>query len=445
MTMRSELKGIKTMKLRIDRTKIVGKIKPMNAVNNGPKYTDNADQNLTNLPAYRDAMIPFARTHDASIDYSLGGEHTVDVICIFPDFDADPYDPASYDFQITDDYMRHIDMCGTKVFYRLGNKIEHWSKNYGVLPPKDPKKWAVICEHIIAHYNEGWADGFHMGIEYWEIWNEPDLYPKCWKGTPEEFYDLYRTASKHLKERFPDIKIGGPAICGYNLPWLRPFFAMIRDEGLPFDFYSWHRYARNVGDIVGDIRLHRALLDEYGFTNTESILDEWNYVRSFCGEEWAYSLRNMIGMKGAAFTAAVMAASQDEPVDMLMYYDARLSSGMNCIFEGQTCTTRKGYHAVKTWGEMALLGDECETVCDVPDIWSATAVKDGKSITMITYYSDDDNALPREFTVEFDGCDELRTIYLIDDTHDLEPVKTIASDNGKFTLTMNANTVVVIR
>ncbi len=67
------------MKLRIDRTKIVGKIKPMNAVNNGPKYTDNADQNLTNLPAYRDAMIPFARTHDASIDYSLGGEHTVDV------------------------------------------------------------------------------------------------------------------------------------------------------------------------------------------------------------------------------------------------------------------------------------------------------------------------------------------------------------------------------
>ena len=149
-------------------------------------------------------------------------------------------------------------------------------------------------------------------------------------------------------------------------------------------------------------------------------------------------------MKGAAFTSAVMAASQDEPVDMLMYYDARLSSGMNCLFEGLTCTTRKGYHAVKTWGEMALLGDECETVCDVPDIWSATAVKDGKSITMITYYSDDDNALPREFTVEFDGKDELRTIYLLDDEHDLVPVKTIASEGGRFTLTMDANTVIVI-
>ena len=61
------------MKLRIDRTKIVGKIKPMNAVNNGPKYTDNADQNLTNLPAYRDAMIPFARTHDGRRHLHLPG------------------------------------------------------------------------------------------------------------------------------------------------------------------------------------------------------------------------------------------------------------------------------------------------------------------------------------------------------------------------------------
>ena len=64
---------------------------------------------------------------------------------------------------------------------------------------------------------------------------------------------------------------------------------------------------------------------------------------------------------------------------------------------------------------------------------------------MVTYYSDDDNALPREFTVEFDGKDELRTIYLLDDEHDLVPVKTIASEGGRFTLTMDANTVIVIR
>ena len=89
------------MKLKIDPAVTVGTIKPMNAVNNGPKYTDNADQNLTNLPAFKAANIPYARVHDASICYDYGGEHTVDIINIFPDFDADPYSPESYDFTPT--------------------------------------------------------------------------------------------------------------------------------------------------------------------------------------------------------------------------------------------------------------------------------------------------------------------------------------------------------
>ena len=70
--------------------------------------------------------------------------------------------------------------AGTKPFYRLGQSIEHQTKKYGIYPPKDFKKWAKICEHIIRHYNEGWANGYRMGIEYWEIWNEADLdQPDC--------------------------------------------------------------------------------------------------------------------------------------------------------------------------------------------------------------------------------------------------------------------------
>ena len=79
-------------------------------------------------------------------------------------------------------------MCraGTKVFFRLGQTIEHGPKKYGALPPKDFAKWARICEHVIRHYNEGWgvdkewttlnvAWSNQFNIVYWEIWNEPDL------------------------------------------------------------------------------------------------------------------------------------------------------------------------------------------------------------------------------------------------------------------------------
>lgn len=432
------------MKLKVTPEKIVGKIKPMNAVNNGPLYTKNSDQNSTNLPEYKAARIPFARTHDASIYYSYGGEHTVDVLNIFPNFDADPNDPASYDFALTDFYLEGIELAGTKVFFRLGNKIEHWVKKYGIYPPKDFKKWAVICEHIIAHYNEGWADGFNYGIEYWEIWNEPDLYGKCWMGTPEEFYEFFTVVAKHLKERFPNLKIGGPAVCSYNEKWLDGFFTKLKSENLPLDFYSWHRYTTTVENMVQNIKNHRAMLDKYGYTNTESILNEWNYVKSFSGDDWAYSLNVEQTIKGAAFASAVMSAAQNEAVDMLMYYDARTDSNMNGIFSTVTYKPRKTYYAVSAWSDIAELSNQCEVVCDIPEIYATAATDGNKVITMVTYYTDSNTALPKTFKVEF-STDSLRTIYLLDENNNMTPMSEIASDNGEFWLTMQPNTVVVIK
>lgn len=432
------------MKLSVNTNKIIGKIKPMNAVNNGPMYTKNSDQNLTNLGSFKEANIPYARTHDASICYDYGGEHTIDILAIFPDFDADPYSPESYDFALTDMYLDNIQAAGAEPFYRLGSKIEHWAKHYGVNPPADNKKWAIICEHIIRHTNEGWADGHHRNIQYWEIWNEPDLGEKCWTGTPDEFYELFAVTAKHLKSCFPNLKIGGPAVCCYNESWLNGFFEYIAKENVPLDFYSWHCYGHEVEHILNNVRQHRAMLDKYGYTDCESVFNEWNYVTGFGGELWKESLNTIVSMKGAAFTSAVITACQHESVDMLMYYDARANCSMNGLFRRATFEPLKGYYPIKLWGEMLKMGNECETHCDIPDIYAVCATADGESVTMITYYTDDDNALPRTFKVELPG-DEMRTVYLLDDTHDMEPYETIAPDNGCFTLTMKPNTVIVIR
>ena len=79
----------------VDFSKTAGAMKPMHAVNNGPVYKFAEDQRITNIDAFREAGIPYARTHDASFCSSYGGEHTVDIIAIFPDFSKDPEDPAS--------------------------------------------------------------------------------------------------------------------------------------------------------------------------------------------------------------------------------------------------------------------------------------------------------------------------------------------------------------
>lgn len=417
--------------ITVDISKSCGKMKPMHSVNNGPVYKFAEDQRITNIDAYRDAGIPYARNHDAAFNATYGGEHIVDVHAIFPDFDKDPYDENSYDFVLTDEYLKIIDFAGTKIFYRLGSKIEHQKKKYGTLPPKDFYKWAVICEHIIRHYNYGWADGFHYNIEYWEIWNEPDLdeddstNKRNWGGTAEQFYKFYNIAAKHLKQTFPELKIGGPASCGvWRMEWLENFFKSL--EVKP-DFFSWHIYANDMHWFVEKVRRVRELLDKYGLYDTESILNEWNYVKGWTGDDWLYSLKQIKGIKGAAFTASAMCACQYEKLDHLMYYDARpcAMNGMFCT--DWVCECLKGYYPFRMFNELYKLKNCVGVSSDNADIYPCAAVSDDEkqAAVMFAYFNDDDNAPSQSVRLSADGLPQgaKAEIYLLDSEHDMELVR----------------------
>ena len=418
------------LQVNIDCAKSQGIVKPMHAVNNGPSHKFASDQRISNLEAYKDAGIPYARNHDAAFYSTYGGEHCVDIVAIFPDFDADPYDPASYDFQLTDEYIQVTALAGTETYYRLGNKIEHWSKKYGTLPPKDFKKWAIICEHIIRHYNYGWANGFHMNLQYWEIWNEPDLDPddsthkRCWGGTAEEFYEFFDIAANHLKSCFPELKIGGPACCGLHEEWLAGFFSHLT---APLDFFSWHCYAYDPHELLAKCTKARKLLDDAGYPEAESILNEWNYVKGWRGEEWQYSLRMEKSLKGAAFVAACISGCQYAPLDMLMYYDAR-PCGMNGMFSTDNVTDLlKGYYPFKMFHELYKIGNSVAVESDDSRIYVSAASDAKSTAAMITYYDDEEKEAGQTVKVHLqnvpnDGALKVE-FYLLDQEHDMELVR----------------------
>ena len=382
----------------VDPADEIGAIKPMNAVNGGPaKFKSNSR-------AWRHARIPFGRTHDMNHSWEFGGPHTIDVDAIFPNPDADENDPGNYDFTYTDMALDLMRECGTEPFYRLGPSIESGAKKYHTHPPRDFAKWARVCEHIILHCNEGWANGRRYGIRYWEIWFEPDLGPSAWTGTREQFLELFKTAAIHLKGRFPKLKIGGPGFAN-ALAWKDSFLPFCRRENVPLDFYSWHAYktdAHVVGKIARDVR---ALLDTNGFERTESILGEWNYVRTFkAGGEWEYSRQVESGrfiQKGAAFAAAMMSECQGAPVDVAMYYDVRTYGGMNMLFDPISCREMKGYYPFRAWGR--LLHDYGTQVRATADervsegasggqlFVTAAKGKDGRLAVWLARYSNDDN------------------------------------------------------
>ena len=434
--------------VKVNFNKEIGKIKVMHAVNNGP-CVSGKDQTRGNQDAYKACRIPYARTHDASFYAGYGGNHTVDVNFIFTNFDADVNDPNSYDFACTDLYMKQIIDYGAKPYFRLGSRIEHEIKKYNTFPPKDFKKWAEICEHIIAHYTEGWADGFYYDMKYWEIWGEPDLdaheefNKRLWQGTFEEFVDLFTITSKHLKRCFPNLKIGGPGSCG-DEEWCENFLKEIKKNDTPLDFFSFHWYWTQPYDMTAKCTRVRKMLDRCGYEFIETHLNEWNYVRGW-SDEFVYSIKQINGMKGAAFNLACMSAGQNSTdIDMMMYYDARPSE-WNGLFDFYTLTPIKGYYSFYTFANLYEMGNQVEACSDDADIYVVGAIGNGKHGIALTYYSENDNDGAKKIALNVEGFDATKLkLCLVDEKITYAPMSTYKIENNTVTMWLERNSIVYI-
>ncbi len=298
-------------------------IKPLHGVNNGPKFNyEDGTFRHDATKYFKQAGIPYVRTHDS--EYPYGKDLFIDIHCVFPDMEADPSLESSYHFAESDQYIEAIVNSGSQVFFRLGESIDHSGNDLYINPPADYEKWARICEGIIRHYNEGFADGFYYGIEYWEIWNEPDNSP-MWTGTDEQYYELYKTCSLYLKSKFPELKIGGYGAAGTGDDYMREFLTYIsQDENVPLDFFSWHIYTAYPADFLSATASVKEILEEYGYGETELILDEWNYVNGWDEQSILRNFEVLRSTKGAAYAASALISMQNAGVDMAMYYDAHL-------------------------------------------------------------------------------------------------------------------------
>lgn len=175
----------------------------------------------------------------------------------------------------------------------------------------------------------------------------------------------------------------------------------------------------------------RALLDKYGYTETESILNEWNYVLGWKGDDLGYSHIVKRNAKGAAFTLGTMCACQrDGVLDLLMYYDARPSNwnGLFDLYQLGKCTL-KGYYPFVMFNTLYRLGESAAVEWEEPNVY-ACAAKDGENAAVVlTHYNDDNSAEPKEIALDLGGFGggegtELE-VYILDDDHDLTPKETI--------------------
>ena len=392
----------------IDWNCVTGPVKPVNGVGQPP--LQGLPRKATMMHYLKEAGIPFSRLHDVGGPY--GRMVYVDIPNIFRNFDADENDPANYDFAFTDRLMDALAENGVEPFYRLGVTIENYPEvaRYRIDPPKDPTKWARIAEHIIRHYTEGWGDGRRMKIRYWEIWNEPENYQNpeencMWRGDWKSYMDFYGVVATYLKSKFPALKIGGYASCGfyaavganavaaansstrtgYFVKCAHEFLARAKKENWPLDFFSFHSYSKPDAAIK-QVEYARKLLDGYGFEKTELSFNEWLPAPSKQSRGTALQ---------ASMIAAELIGLQNGPCDNAMIYDAKCGTGnYSPLFNPLTEEPHRAYYAFLAFNELRRLGKAVKTASPEDCGLYVAAAKDGKGAAAVMLANCENTAKP---------------------------------------------------
>ena len=418
-------------------------IRPLHGVNSGPR---NVSFVYDARAQFTQAGFPSVRLHD--IEYPFGAGEYVDVPCIFKNFDADESSPENYNFALTDEYIRQTLSVGAKIVYRLGVSIEHAPVKRHTYPPKDFAKWARICEHIIRHYNEGWANGHCWNIEYWEIWNEPDAEStKTWAGTQAQFIEFYAVAARHLKSCFPHLKVGGCGFTGSHPHNVSAFLHAVAKKSphVPLDFFSFHCYSCTPEKPLRLWRHFRDVLNEVGYTDTEMALNEWNYMGSWDKVNQPIYYPAMKDHRGACYYAAMLCAMQSmSDIATANYFEANVAKEFCGIFNvkemrvsirnGTTMTPTKGFYAFKAFGDLYRMGGEAALNCDTPVLYATAATGDCGDGTLIA----NQGLEPILLTVSFSGVKTDLAVRLTDPLRTNETVKLLPAGATELTLTLPA-------
>ncbi len=439
--------------VKVDFNDTQGKIKPLHSVCLAPYSVNDGDNQRDISRLFTEARIPYCRLHDCQGAY--GGAYFVDIANIFRNFDADENDPNNYEFHYTDEYVSAIQKAGAEAYYRLGETIEWGSKKYRALPPADFEKWARICEHVVAHYNEGWANGFNYGIKYWEIWNEPEnpgnrFGSSMFNGSKEDYFRLYETAAKHLKKRFPNILIGGYGSCGFYpvtrerlyegwdrfVPYFHDFLKMVKSTDTPLDFFSWHIYTADVDEILSHAKYVREALDAEGLTETESHLNEWNIHSEGSGFAAKHTL------EGASFNGAVLTELCNTGlVDLAAYYCFSARSMYNGFMNQNDLAIDPPFYSFVAFGMLYNLGTSVKS--DAEGIYSLAAANGAECAVMLTNYKAAEDKTELCYK---NAKGKTAHILMLDEKHSLEEVfSSTVPENGTLTLSVPERSIALIK
>lgn len=188
-----------------------------------------------------------------------------------------------YDFSELDRIVDAIIEAGVQPLMSLSYAPPAMNPESVYTRPNDLDVWGDLVYETVRYYNIERG----LNIQYWEVWNEPNLLA-FWEATIQDYLDLYDVTARAVKRADASAFVGGPATSSgaVGLPimyrfteesWVTGLINYIQKNDLPLDFVSWHRYDTSAQVFTDDIAVHERWLDGLN-PKPQMLLTEWNYT-----------------------------------------------------------------------------------------------------------------------------------------------------------------------
>jgi hypothetical protein len=183
------------------------------------------------------------------------------------------------------EWVRQTAKSGGDVYIRLMPVPKWlWSDSDGVRKaPKDYNGWAKFVGGIVNYFN----NKLRINAKY-IVWDEPDIF---WKGTKEEYLELYKYSVLGVKSANMNAMIGGPATSVFS-ERIRDFIKYCSSTSLtgfgnrlPIDILVWHTFDAfpTLQDrYKKEISKAKEWLKEFGYSeNVELNMGSWTVLESY--------------------------------------------------------------------------------------------------------------------------------------------------------------------
>ncbi len=432
--------------VRVDFSVPVGRVKPMHGMCNGP-VSYGADIS----DSFREIGVPLVRFDCTDTAIS---RQAVDVSRIFKNRDADPSDPDSYDFACTDRYVDAAMLSGAQIIYRLGESEDLLGSDSSSAL-EDFDLLARVCVNIVRHYNDGWAQGRHYGIKYFDLLNfngnEEDL-----RGTLE----MYGRLANALKIYDEELKVGG--ISFHSFIDARELLKTAKKNRLPLDFITVDAFAGDPLKIKTEAEELVAYARNLGFEDVEIIIGKWSYmdhdvldgvdarkVLASPSEALRQKKRDIFrsqrSVKGAAYAAAMMLCmEQTDGMSAACFFDAQPMVSPFCALTDRFGDPEKPFYSFKAFGEMYKAGTAVLSEVESPEefahsgIYCSAAVSvSGEGYVMIASFGGCGTV-----DVRLDGIGEnvySADVYMLDGVKNMELADSVSVSGMKKRIVLNVS------